>query len=278
MKPDTPPRLARGLLSSAPAPTSAAERASWVTAVAELLASHEREDRLPPVSSELSSWLSARLGPGVEATDRDYAAAITALATSYSELLRAIIPAALLAGDAPPRVLSLCTGYDAAVELVALLELCGRLSSYVAVEHDAAALACNLDQLRTLPAGVGRARAIGADVRSESAMVELVAREGPFDFGLVLRPPVTATAYADERLRGSRDWLSPRVDAPVVLELLDLVERGHLPPLALILFAETEAAHLRRMLCAVGYDELAGRVRELAHGLDQAPWHTLWLA
>jgi hypothetical protein len=251
---------------------------AWAMGLAERLAARDRAGALPPVSSELSSQLGAQLGVA-SPSPQDYHRAISALVGAYAPIFARLFAPQVRARprDGGLKVLSLCTGYDAGVELLALGEAFGPLATYASIERDEQAVACNREQLDPLPPGLDRAIFVAGDLRAEAVVGSLIEREGPFDFGLALRPPVTATAYADERRLGSRAWLSERIDPPVVLDLLALAERGVLPPIGIVMFTQTEVSHLCPMLAALGYAELAARVQTVEHGLDQPPWHTLVL-
>lgn len=227
----------------------------WVLGVADRLFSRDREGRLPWVSSRVSA-ATARLAGGHAPTATSWRAAIEAVGTGYARAL-----AELLAGQPAsvrrPRVISLCTGYDAAAELVGLVEVLGPLSAYVSVDHDLAVVQINAELVREAGGHADQALFLHGDLRDQRFMASVLDAWGPFDLGLVVRPPILPTRCGDLR-RTPVPGCWDRVDEPVLLALLGLlVDRALAPACALFLQAEREVAHVRAMLDGLGYGDVA---------------------
>ncbi|MEZ4381384.1 MAG: hypothetical protein R3A79_08535 [Nannocystaceae bacterium] len=242
----------------AAAPTDAVgERpgAAWIPAVAEELAARAAAGALPPISSLLVS--RARQHAEAPAGGQERVPTASALAAAFRELaphLGAMLrgSARALGGkvSAPRRVLSLCTGYDAALELASLGEAFGALERYVSVDLDAEAVALNRRLFAEVPrAQLAEAHAIRGDVRSTPWMSNLWAGQGPFDLCLVVHPPVAATAYGVP----NGAWLKPDADRPVMMDLLYMKALAVLScPVVVILVSGFEFSLLRAMCGALG--------------------------
>lgn len=224
---------------------------AWLVAASEGLCGLERGGRLPAVSSALS-WVVSALrraaGADGEVEPGCVRAAMRALAEGYAAVLRGAVPG--LAGSRRPlRVLSLCTGYDAAVELLAVHAALGPIAGYVSVDVDPRAAATN----RSLTAGsplTRRCQALTADVRDARAMRRVVDAAGGFDVCLVLRPPIFPTRYGDTRRGG---LLSPAVHPSIALELLLLKVEGVLAmPVCVVVHHEREGDRLARLAAVFG--------------------------
>jgi len=147
-------------------------------------------------------------------------------------------------------VLSLCTGYDAAVEILALRLYLGDLRHYVAIEVDESAAAfCQQLLDATPPPGQPSVRCVQGDLREPGLIPRITQEEGPFDLCIALRPPLVPTAYGDQT--GRR--LSSRVDAPIFVELLRQRRRGSLTmPVGLVFFEEEEGQRIAALCSALG--------------------------
>lgn len=228
------------------------EQVAWVTRAAEALCELERADRLPSVSSTLSGAARAlRRGEDqAPLAAHWFREAMLALSVGYAALLRALLPG-LSEGRSPARVLSLCTGYDAALELLALRLAAGPLARYVSVDLDPLAAATNDLLTAGTPIAASVVHRVG-DVRDLAAMRRTLDELGPFDACLVLRPPVFPTRYGDARSAArSRGDVT---HAPIALELLLLKQDLLHAPLCLVTDQDAERERLHLLARTFGGD------------------------
>lgn len=238
----------------------------WIRGVADRLLTLDREGRLPRVSSRVSAAV-ARIASGRAPTAACWRAAIEATGGCYARALTDLLDGRPVSTPRP-RVISLCTGYDAAAELLALVAVLGPLSAYVSIDHDLAVTQTNAALIRAdgdVPAD--QTRFLHGDLRDERFMARVLDAWGGFDLGLVARPPVLPTRCGD--LRRSPDpsgW--ERVDEPVLFALLGLLlDRSLAPACALFLHAEREVAHVRAVLDGLGYGDVARTMTPGAGGV-----------
>lgn len=234
---------------------------AWIPAVAERLAARAAAGGLPPISSLLVSRARhyAEAPPvGREKVPRApaFAAAFAELAPHLGGMLRGSLRV-LGRGEAPRRVLSLCTGFDAALELASLGEAFGALERYVSVDLDAEAVALNRRLFAEVPrTRVADAEAVRGDIRSTPWMSKLWANQGPFDLCVVVHPPVAETAYGVP----NGAWLKPDADRPVMMDLLYMKALAILDcPMVVILVSGLEFSLLRAMCGAL---DLHPRIHE----------------
>lgn len=166
-------------------------------------------------------------------------------------------------------VLSLCTGFDALVEIVALFLLSGERSAYLSIELNEEAVEFNRYVCGEIGPGGASLRFCADTIRGDSWLSQLtqdahssevVGSADHFpsqvDLCISLYPPITSTAYSDLRRVEPGEWLAPTPDPSVILELLSVLERRLLDaPIGLIFFTESEARYLEVILEALGYTQ-----------------------
>ena len=158
-------------------------------------------------------------------------------------------------------VVSFCTGYDAAVEILALTRYLGGLERYLSVDLDEGSVLFNRGLMALCPPpGVDRCRFMHGDIRRAQLLQELFDEDGEPDLCVLFRPPLGPTAYGDEEGK----WLSDRVDASVFLELLAHRKSGLLSmPVCGVFFSPEEGRRLSALCSALGETEARRSVQEM---------------
>ena len=250
---------------------------SWLASAVERLVHYESTHTLPPVSSALSARIFALESECLTNTSLPlpssvrldlYVEAVKSLASSYQTTLRSFAPHLPERGNSrgvPIRVLSVCTGFDALVEVIALTQEFGDLAHYVSVELNEAATRLNHHICSIRGPRDASLRFISADIRSRTWLAQAKHEVDHFDLCIALYPPITQTAYGDMRRVNPGERLSDHSDSGVILELLNEHEQGHLEaPIGMVFYEEREAQYLRIILEVLGYgDEIEFRVDPL---------------
>ena len=238
---------------------------SWLAAAVTRFVQREQAQGLPLISSALSAHIHA-LNPRSAMSDATlsssarvqlYLDAIRSLALSYQPTLRSFAPYLVERGGAQTlNILSVCTGFDALVELVALTYAFGPITHYVSVELNEAATALNRDVCGDTGPHQCALRYLAADIRTSSWLDHAMREIDRFDLCIAFYPPITETAYSDMRRVNPGERLSNHSDSGVVLELLSIHEHGHLKaPIGMVFYAESEAQYLEFILRVIGYDQ-----------------------
>ena len=239
---------------------------AWLLQAITRLVHHENAHQLPPVSSALSARIYAieseyltehSLKLSTSTRTKIYLEAVKSLALSYQTTLRNFAPYLVERSgsqDAPLNVISVCTGFDALVEVIALTLAFGDLAHYVSIELNEPATELNSVVCGTHGPRDASLHFISADIRSHSWWTEMQHHCDQFDLCIALYPPITQTAYSDLRRVNPGERLSDHSDPGVVLELLNAREQGHLnAPIGMIFYSESEAQYLKVVLEVLGY-------------------------